>query len=85
MTSRTGIGSWIVLASLLRRSSRVVGVPKTIVALHRAMYLAESYPTSRVLLTTFSDVLANALRTKLRLLIGNKPRLGEQIEVLPMQ
>ncbi|MGA7157844.1 MAG: UvrD-helicase domain-containing protein [Acidobacteriaceae bacterium] len=61
------------------------GTGKTIVALHRAMYLAEAYPTSRVLLTTFSDVLANALRTKLRLLIGNKPRLGEQIEVLPMQ
>lgn len=61
------------------------GTGKTIVALHRAMYLAEAYPTSRVLLTTFSDILANALRTKLRLLIGNKPRLGEQIEVLPMQ
>jgi mRNA-degrading endonuclease RelE of RelBE toxin-antitoxin system len=57
---------------------------KTIVALHRAMHLAEVYPTSRVLLTTFSEVLANALRTKLRLLIDSKPRLGEQIEVLPM-
>jgi superfamily I DNA/RNA helicase len=61
------------------------GTGKTIVALHRAMHLAEAHPTSRVLLTTFSDILANALRTKLRLLIGNKPRLGEQIEVLPMQ
>jgi hypothetical protein len=61
------------------------GTGKTIVALHRAMYLAEAHPTSRVLLTTFSEVLANALRTKLRLLIGKKPRLGEQIEVLPMQ
>jgi superfamily I DNA/RNA helicase len=60
------------------------GTGKTVVALHRAVHLAESYPTSRVLLTTFSDVLANALRNKLRLLIGNRPRLGEQIEVLPI-
>jgi superfamily I DNA/RNA helicase len=61
------------------------GTGKTMVALHRAIHLAEAHPTSRVLLTTFSDVLANALRGKLRLLIGNKPRLGEQIEVLPMR
>jgi superfamily I DNA/RNA helicase len=61
------------------------GTGKTIVALHRAVHLAEVYPTSRVLLTTFSDVLAHALRTKLRALIGSRPRLGEQIEVLPMR
>lgn len=60
------------------------GTGKTVVALHRAVHLAESYPTSRVLLATFSDVLANALQNKLRLLIGNRPRLGEQIEVLPI-
>jgi superfamily I DNA/RNA helicase len=60
------------------------GTGKTVVALHRAVHLAESHPSSRVLLTTFSDVLANALLNKLRLLIGNRPRLGEQIEVLPI-
>jgi superfamily I DNA/RNA helicase len=60
------------------------GTGKTVVALHRAVHLAESYPTSRVLLTTFSEVLANALRNKLRLLIHNRPRFGEQIEVLPI-
>ena len=71
---------------LLRLALKLAtGAGKTIVALHRAMYLAEAHPTTRVLLTTFSDILANALRTKLRLLIGNKPRLGEQIEVLAMQ
>ncbi|MBA3914642.1 MAG: AAA family ATPase [Acidobacteriales bacterium] len=60
------------------------GTGKTVVALHRAVHLAESHPSSRVLLTTFSDVLANSLENKLRLLIGNRPRLGEQIEVLPI-
>jgi hypothetical protein len=34
-----------------------------------------------VLLTTFSDTLANALRTRLRRLISNEPRLGERLEV----
>jgi len=61
------------------------GTGKTIVALHRAVHLARAYPDSRVLLTTFSDTLANALRTRLRLLIGSQPRLGEQIEVLSMK
>ena len=36
---------------------------------------------ARVLLTTFSEPLANALRTKLRRLISNEPRLGERIDV----
>jgi superfamily I DNA/RNA helicase len=34
-----------------------------------------------VLLTTFSETLANALRVKLRRLIGNEPKLGERLEV----
>jgi superfamily I DNA/RNA helicase len=37
-----------------------------------------------VLLTTFSDALSNALRTKLRGLISNEPRLGERLEVHSM-
>lgn len=61
------------------------GTGKTIVALHRAVYLARTNADSRVLLTTFSDALANALRSRLRLLIGSQPRLGEQIEVLSMR
>jgi superfamily I DNA/RNA helicase/mRNA-degrading endonuclease RelE of RelBE toxin-antitoxin system len=60
------------------------GTGKTVVALHRAVHLAETNPSLRVLLTTFSDILANALQAKLRLLLGNRPRLGEQIEVLPI-
>jgi mRNA-degrading endonuclease RelE of RelBE toxin-antitoxin system len=57
------------------------GTGKTIVAVHRAVFLARKYPDSRVLMTTFSEPLSNALATKLRHLIGNEPRLGERIEV----
>ncbi len=65
-------------------SARVAGsagTGKTIVALHRAVFLARTNPNARVLLTTFSDVLANALRTKLRRLVSNEPHLGERLEV----
>jgi superfamily I DNA/RNA helicase len=57
------------------------GTGKTIVALHRAAFLARANPDSRILLTTFSETLASALRTKLRRLISNEPRLGERLEV----
>lgn len=60
------------------------GTGKTIVALHRAVFLARRNAESRVLLATFSDTLANALRTKLRRLISNEPSLGERIEVQSM-
>jgi mRNA-degrading endonuclease YafQ of YafQ-DinJ toxin-antitoxin module len=38
------------------------GTGKTIVALHRAAFLARAHPDARVLLTTFSDALASALQ-----------------------
>lgn len=57
------------------------GTGKTIVALHRAAHLAKTHPGARVLLTTFSDPLANALQTKLRRLVGEKPRLADRIDV----
>ena len=63
------------------RVSGSAGTGKTIVALHRAAYLARQNPDSRVLLTTFSDALANALQTKLMRLLGNEPRLMERIDV----
>jgi mRNA-degrading endonuclease RelE of RelBE toxin-antitoxin system len=66
------------------RVSGSAGTGKTIVALHRAVFLARANPDSRVLLTTFSDTLADALRTKLRRLISNEPRLGERLEVHAM-
>jgi len=66
------------------RVSGSAGTGKTIVALHRAVYLARRNPDSRVLLTTFSDTLANALRQKLHRLISNEPRLAERLEVHSM-
>ena len=66
------------------RVSGSAGTGKTIVALHRAVHLARTNPETRLLLTTFSDILANALRAKLRLLISSEPRLGERIEVHSM-
>jgi superfamily I DNA/RNA helicase len=57
------------------------GTGKTVVALHRAVFLARTNQDARILLATFSNTLASALRTKLRYLIGNQPRLGENIEV----
>jgi mRNA-degrading endonuclease RelE of RelBE toxin-antitoxin system len=66
------------------RVSGSAGTGKTIVALHRAVFLARKHPDSRVLLTTFSDTLANALRTKLRRLISNEPRLAERLDVYSM-
>ena len=51
------------------RVSGSAGTGKTVVALHRAAFLAKSNPKAHILLTTFSDALANLLRTKLQMLI----------------
>jgi mRNA-degrading endonuclease RelE of RelBE toxin-antitoxin system len=61
------------------------GTGKTIVALHRAVFLARIHPEARVLLTTFSDALANSLRTRLNRLISNEPRLAERIDVYSIE
>jgi mRNA-degrading endonuclease RelE of RelBE toxin-antitoxin system len=66
------------------RVSGSAGTGKTVVAIHRAVYLVRKYTDSRLLLTTFSEPLSHALGTKLRYLIGNEPRLGEHIEVRAM-
>ena len=66
------------------RVSGLAGTGKTIVALHRAVFLARTHPDSRVLLTTFSDTLANAIRLKLKRLIINTPHIGERVEVYAM-
>jgi|TARA_B100000902_G_scaffold394217_1_gene450077 mRNA-degrading endonuclease RelE of RelBE toxin-antitoxin system len=66
------------------RVSGSAGTGKTIVALHRAAHLARQNTESRVLLTTFTDSLANALKEKLKHLIGNTPRLAERLEIHSM-
>jgi len=60
------------------------GTGKTVVALHRAVHLARTNPQARILLATFSEPLAHALRTNVRRLIGNEPRVAERLEVHAM-
>ncbi len=66
------------------RVSGSAGTGKTIVALHRAVHLARAHPDARVLLATFSDTLANALRVRLGRLIHNQPMIAERLEVHSM-
>ena len=66
------------------RVSGSAGTGKTVVALHRSAYLARKDEDARVLLTTFSDTLANALRGNLYRLIWNTPKIGERIDVAAM-
>ncbi len=66
------------------RISGSAGTGKTIVALHRAVALARRHPQARVLLTTFSKTLANALRIRLRTLTGNEPEVAARIAVHPV-
>jgi hypothetical protein len=49
------------------------GTGKTIVALHRAARAVRDDPQARVILTTFSRPLANALRSKLAVLLADDP------------
>ncbi len=57
------------------------GTGKTVVALHRAVHLARTMPDCRILLATFSEPLAHALRTNVKRLIANEPRVLERLEV----
>ena len=63
------------------RVSGSAGTGKTIVALHRAVYLARKHTDARVLLTTFSETLAGELSNRLPKLISNEPRLAERLEI----
>jgi superfamily I DNA/RNA helicase len=60
------------------------GTGKTVVALHRAVHLARTVPEGRILLATFSEPLAHALRTNVKRLIGSEPRVLERLEVNAM-
>ena len=63
------------------RVSGSAGTGKTIVALHRAVFLARRHPQARILLTTFSQTLANALQVKCDRLIGHDRALRDRIQV----
>ena len=66
------------------RVSGSAGTGKTIVALHRAVHLAQANPDAKVLLTTFSRPLANALRRKLTSLVDENPSRSLPITVKPV-
>ena len=63
------------------RVSGSAGTGKTVVALHRVAHLAKANPDARVLLTTFSDALANQLQTKLRVLMSSETEAVDRVEV----
>lgn len=66
------------------RVSGAAGTGKTVVALHRAVHLARADEDARVLLVTFSETLANALKASLHRLVWNTPKLAERIDVHAM-
>ena len=63
------------------RVSGSAGTGKTIVALHRAFQMLKTSNESRVLLTTFSETLANALSVRLKKLLVSSPLIGDRIDV----
>lgn len=65
------------------RVSGSAGTGKTVVALHRAAAILKSDPEARVLLTTFSSPLANALEHKLQMLTGGNKSSGSALTVRP--
>lgn len=63
------------------RVSGSAGTGKTVVALHRAVYLTRAQPRARVLLTTFNDALVVDLARRLDLLVGNEPAVRSRMAV----
>ena len=57
------------------------GTGKTVVAIHRTAHLAREHPDARLLLTTFNDALAAALRFKLDLLLDGETAVRDGITV----
>ncbi|MCA9971013.1 MAG: UvrD-helicase domain-containing protein [Anaerolineales bacterium] len=66
------------------RVSGSAGTGKTVVALHRAVFLARQHPEAQIVLTTFSVALANALNVKLLRLIGNETAIRDRIQIHAM-
>lgn len=67
------------------RVSGSAGTGKTVVALHRAANILRQHPKARLLLTTFSLPLANALEGKLRILTGVESAIVPRLTVLPFK
>lgn len=67
------------------RVSGSAGTGKTVVALHRAANILRHNPQTRLLLTTFSLPLANALEGKLHILAGEDSGVVPRVTVLPFK
>lgn len=67
------------------RVSGSAGTGKTVVALHRAAHILKTDPNAKILLTTFSSPLSNALEHKLKLLMNNDPNLDHRVSVRPFE
>lgn len=67
------------------RVSGSAGTGKTVVAIHRATNVLKADTQARLLLTTFSLPLANALEGKLRLLTGTEKGIVPRVTVLPFR
>ncbi|MCP4668904.1 MAG: UvrD-helicase domain-containing protein [Deltaproteobacteria bacterium] len=67
------------------RVSGSAGTGKTVVAIHRATAILKRDRQAKVLLTTFSSPLANALEQKLRTLIGSNVSDRSNMTILPFE
>lgn len=67
------------------RVSGSAGTGKTVVAIHRAANLLKREPQTKLLLTTFSLPLANALEGKLHILVGDEKGVVPRVTVLPFK
>lgn len=61
------------------------GTGKTVVALHRAANILKREPRAKLLLTTFSLPLANALEKKLAILTGEASSIIHRVTILPFR
>lgn len=57
------------------------GTGKTVVALHRVARILRNEPQAKVLLTTFSEPLAAALKRKLGVLLADSPSLADKVTI----
>ena len=67
------------------RVSGSAGTGKTIVALHRAVYLHKQSPEKNILLCTFTKTLASALKQKLEVLLAKDEAALEKISVMHLE
>ena len=67
------------------RVSGSAGTGKTIVALHRAVYLHKQNPEKNILLCTFTKTLASALKQKLDILLAQDEIALEKIDVTHLE